>query len=132
MIKFDVLYRVSETEWKREPIMALKFDNLGETDAFINGGDRLDLREDKYHLFQFAECFDRGGKPIYQGHLLKDEFGKVFEVIKACGSFVIVVDEKLVVLEDRITRQLEIVGDVIQNLDLILSEDEFSKTVNNK
>lgn len=140
MIKFDIVRQVGEKEFERVVVDRLFFDELGECKVGIksvgeSGGDNyehIDLRSGRCCLFQFAECFDKNGKAIYQGHLLKDENGKIFEVIRACGSHVIVVDEQMVVLEDRVTRKLEIVGDVVQNLDLILSEEEFNKKLNDK
>ena len=137
IIKFHIVRQLNQHEWERVEVDRLYFDEIGACKVGIkaigeNGGDNynhFDLRKENVKLFQFAGAFDKNGKPIYQGHLLKDEAERIYEVIQACGSFIILKNEQAVMLEDNVTRKLEIVGDIVQNLDLVLSEEEFNKII---
>lgn len=70
-------------------------------------------------LFQSTNTFDKKNISIYHGDLLKDAEGILFEVMYACGSYFIVKDDAPLMLLDEYTRNLEVVGNVVENFDLI-------------
>ena len=70
-------------------------------------------------LYQSTNAFDRNGKLIYHGDLLKDEQGILYEVMYAVGSYFIVKDDAPLMLLDEHVRKLVVVGNIIENYDLI-------------
>ena len=105
---------------------------MGIVSGTTKDGAALEIRTGGFQVLQFAGSFDKGGKAIYQGHLLKDAEGNVFEVIQAAGSFGIVKNNGFVLLEDSVTRRLEVVGDIIQNLEMVLPQEKLQEAFNKK
>jgi len=70
-------------------------------------------------LYQGTNAFDKTGRRIFHGDILKNEAGELFEVYHSGGSYFIVEWDNPVMLLDENTRHLEIVGNVVENADLL-------------
>ena len=69
-------------------------------------------------LYQSTNSFDKNGDTIYHGDILEQD-GILHEVMYAVGSYFIVKDDAPIMLLDQNTRHLAIVGNVIQNNELL-------------
>lgn len=85
----------------------------------INVKEMVTPDDKDVYLFQGTNAFDKAGKRIYHGDILKNEAGELFEVYHSGGSYFIVEWDNAVMLLDENTRHLEIVGNVVENADLL-------------
>lgn len=130
IIKYEILIRIGDTEYTRSPVTELYFGDGGVLATISSDGKDYDATNSNVWLLLSSGAFDKNNKEIYQSDLLKDNDGKIFEVIKACASLFIVVDDKAIILTDDVTKNLEVIGNSIQNIDLVVSPEEFEKTLN--
>lgn len=101
------------------PVVSASY-TLAEGETSQNGVNvTVIIDEVENWLFQSTNAFDKNGVPIYHGDLLKDADGILYEVMYAVGSYFIVKDDAPLMLLDEHTRKLEVVGNVIENYDLI-------------
>lgn len=135
-IKFEIVYETSQG-WVRKPVVSLFFTAKGivanvqaektEPSTEEPGVFPVHIDWGKAFLFQSAGVFDKVGNLLFHGHLLKDEAGKLYEVMFANGSFFLAdegVESEPAMLSDEVLRKLEIIGDIIQQKDLLKVPDE--------
>ena len=127
-ILFDFIYKTSEGGWKREKANLIRF-GISEIEVIKEGekeDDKIIFKVDWENVFllQSAGCFDKTGKTIFHGEILKDEEGRLFEVYLVNGSFFIVKDEEQIILSDNVVRRLDVVGNVIENGDMVAPTQE--------
>lgn len=137
-IDFDLITRLEDGKIIRKP--ARRVETM-EGELMVNDENDIWYKVDweVTYLLQYVGMFDKIGKKIYHGHILKDPEGECYDVQYACGAFFIVKGDtpensEQVFLTESLVMTMEIVGDVFQNPDLILKEinqDEFNKKVNN-
>lgn len=142
LILYDLVQKDGET-FKRTRVHTLSMvymNGAQELYATIFTGEKKDEQDVKdtvlvdemnAWLFQGTGAFDKNGKVIFHGHILKDKDDTLYEVFYANGAYFIVKDEIPLMLLDQHVRELEIVGDVVQDLKLIekpVDEKIFNQT----
>lgn len=101
------------------PVVTARFELTAKADNTPAVYETVVIDEVVNWLYQSTNTFDKNGKPIYHGDLLKDAEGILYEVMYAVGSYFIVMGDTAVMLLDNVTRALEVVGNVVENNDLI-------------
>lgn len=136
-IKFDIMYRIGLKEWLRTEATALKWE-VDEGNNILIAVDAKDFSYkidwEQAFLLQSTEMFDKNGVLIFQGHILKNNEGKCFEVFYALGSFFIAdgVEGDRVFLDDNLLMSMEVVGTIFENSELIqapINEEEFNNKI---
>ena len=74
---------------------------------------------DNLKMMQFTNCFDKNGSEIYEGDIVKNSDGKLFEIQCYFGNFVFFDDDEVVYLTENIVKGFEVVGNIHQNPELI-------------
>ena len=82
---------------------------FGAEDLVLHGDDVL---------LQFTGLFDKNGKEIYDGDIVRN-FNGVFEVVFEFGSFVVFENGKRFDLLLSWHRELEIIGNIYKNSELV-------------
>ncbi len=83
---------------------------------------------DDFPIMQIVNgCFDKEARAIYEGDILENYKGKVFDVKKYNGSFVIFTrvlneggDDEPVYLADFLTKDFKIIGNIVENSELLV------------
>lgn len=68
------------------------------------------------YLLQFTDCFDKAGAPIFQGHLVANEAGDIFEIIFYEGAFrALRAQQEPFDLTTSFCMTVSVVGDIVRN-----------------
>jgi len=131
-IKFDIMHRIGEKEWKRVPAVEVK-NNNGSLEAADSNNSVYQIDWESTYLLQSTGMFDKNALTIFHGHILKNKDDKYFEVFFGFGAFFIVDDlEKgdRVFLTDEIVRELEVAGDSFNNPELAVKPINEEEVIN--
>jgi hypothetical protein len=121
------------------PVVTARFEVSPQADATPAVYETVVIDEVVNWLYQSTNAFDKNSNPIYHGDLLKDADNILYEVLYAVGSYFIVDNnakfcdkkEEAVMLLDHVTRKLEVVGNVVENSDLIKVDTSALEAVAN-
>lgn len=121
-IVFEIVYKLGNGEYVREAVQSLKFPaDSGYLEAKTPTSDAVQVNPLYTSLLQFTGEFDIEGKPIFHGHILGDTEhpGEVYEVVFYNGGFHLVKNDEPRDLTNEVCMKLKIVGDAIQNADML-------------
>lgn len=95
-----------------------------QDDGYYNDGDLLKPNKEKYTLMQFTGMFDKNGKEIYEGDIVKYE-NMTGKIMFFNGSFIMSNFEETEEWElGVINEEVEIIGNIYDNPELLGGEDE--------
>jgi len=77
-----------------------------------------------YDIMQFTGLKDKNGVDIYEGDIVKTKFGSIYNVDFVGGCFILAVKEiEYYSFTKNIAKQLEVIGNIYENPELIRSDE---------
>lgn len=126
IIRYKLLERIDEhyedvdgvqtsvaKSFRKSPVEKLEFkpDTLEvfANDVLVDGN--------KADIVRSTNCFDSKGMEIWQGDYLEDEYKNIFEIMSACGSLFMIVQDEPILIQPTIAMRLTAIGNVYEDTD---------------